>query len=206
MGAEISTTNMIGGVMDIRLAQLALANDIEEVLLTEDDIKKRVAELGEEISRDYQGKELMLVGILRGAFVFLADLIRAISIPVETDFIAISSYGSSSTTSGVVRILKDLDDDIENKHVLIIEDILDTGLTLNYLVKNLTSRRPASLEVCSFIVKEGKQRVSIDLKCSGFTVPNTFVVGYGLDYAQKYRNVPFIGTLKHSVYESEDLL
>jgi len=191
--------------MDIRLAELALANDIEEVLLTEDDIKKRVAELGEEISRDYQGKELMLVGILRGAFVFLADLIRAINIPVETDFIAISSYGSSSTTSGVVRILKDLDDDIENKHVLIIEDILDTGLTLNYLVKNLTSRSPASLEVCSFIVKEGKQRVPIDLKYSGFTVPNTFVVGYGLDYAQKYRNVPFIGTLKRSVYESEDL-
>jgi len=191
--------------MDIRLTELALANDIEEVLLSEDDIKSRVAELGEEISRDYQGKELMLVGILRGAFVFLADLIRSVSIPIETDFIAISSYGSSSTTSGVVRILKDLDDDIENKHVLIIEDILDTGLTLNYLVKNLTSRRPASLEVCSFIVKEGKQRVSIDLKYSGFTVPNTFVVGYGLDYAQKYRNVPFIGTLKRSVYESEDL-
>jgi len=180
-----------------------LAEDIEEVLITPEQIKQKVKELGEQISRDYKDKDLILVGILRGAFIFLADLVREMSIPVKTDFIAISSYGSSSTTSGVVRILKDLDDDIEGRHVLIVEDILDTGLTLNYLVKNLSSRHPASLEICSFVTKEGKQKVPIDLKYCGFRIPNIFVVGYGLDYAQEYRNLPFIGTLKRSIYEDE---
>lgn len=192
--------------MKANLIEQVLASDIEEILITPEDIQVKVGELGQQISVDYINKDLLLVGILRGAFIFLADLIREMGIPVETDFIAISSYGSSTTTSGVVRILKDLDDDIEGKHVLIIEDILDTGLTLNYLVKNLSSRRPASLEVCSFIVKEGKQRVPIKPKYSGFTVPNTFVVGYGLDYAQKYRNLPFIGTLKRSAYEDDEML
>lgn len=183
-----------------------LANDIDEVLVTREDIRLKVEELGALISKDYSDKNLLMVGILRGAFVFLADLIREVNIAMETDFIAISSYGSSTNTSGVVRILKDLDDDIEGRHVLIVEDILDTGLTLNYLVKNLSSRRPASLEVCSFIVKEGKQRVPITPKYSGFIVPNTFVVGYGLDYAQKYRNIPIIGTLKRSAYEDDGLV
>ncbi|MBS3908355.1 MAG: hypoxanthine phosphoribosyltransferase [Actinobacteria bacterium] len=183
-----------------------LANDIDEVLVTRDDIRSKVEELGALISKDYSDKNLLMVGILRGAFVFLADLIREVHIAMETDFIAISSYGSSTNTSGVVRILKDLDDDIEGRHILIVEDILDTGLTLNYLVKNLSSRRPASLEVCSFIIKEGKQRVPITPKYSGFTVPNTFVVGYGLDYAQKYRNIPIIGTLKRSAYEDDGLV
>lgn len=192
--------------METKLTDRVLSDDIEDILLSQEQIKLRVRELGRQISEDYKGKDLMLVGILRGAFVFLADLIREMSVSVETDFIAISSYGSASTTSGVVRILKDLDDDIADKHVLIVEDILDTGLTLNYLIKNLSSRRPASLEICSFIVKEGKQRVPIQLKYSGFTVPNTFVVGYGLDYAQMYRNLPFIGTLKRSVYEDDAML
>ncbi len=192
--------------MEANVTDRVLSDDIEAVIVSEEQIKLRVRELGRQISEDYKGKDLMLVGILRGAFVFLADLIRQMAVSVETDFIAISSYGSASTTSGVVRILKDLDDDIANKHVLIVEDILDTGLTLNYLIKNLSSRRPASLEICSFIVKEGKQRVPIQLKYSGFTVPNTFVVGYGLDYAQMYRNLPFIGTLKRSVYEDDGIV
>jgi hypoxanthine phosphoribosyltransferase len=185
--------------MEIR--EHVLAGDISEILFTRDMIEKRVEQLGHEISDDYRGKELLLVGILRGAFVFLADLIRFVDDDIETDFIAISSYGSASTTSGVVRILKDLDDDIEGRNVLIVEDILDTGLTLNYLIKNLQSRRPASLEVCSFIVKEGKQSVPIDVKYVGFNVPDTFVVGYGLDFAQKYRNLPYVGTLRRHVYE-----
>ncbi|HEY3375621.1 MAG TPA: hypoxanthine phosphoribosyltransferase [Candidatus Aquicultor sp.] len=190
--------------MNTHVSEQTLMGDIEGVLLSKDQIQKRVEELGRQISGDYRDKELLMVGILRGAFVFLADLMRAMSIHVETDFIAISSYGSASTTSGVVRILKDLDDGIEGKDILIVEDILDTGLTLNYLLKNLNSRRPASLEVCSFIVKEGKQRVPIDVKYPGFVVPDTFVVGYGLDYAQKYRNLPFIGTLRRSAYETDD--
>lgn len=192
--------------MRAEILEQILANDIDEVLVTREDIRLKVEELGALISKDYSDKNLLMVGILRGAFVFLADLIREVNIAMETDFIAISSYGSSTNTSGVVRILKDLDDDIEGRHVLIVEDILDTGLTLNYLVKNLSSRRPASLEVCSFIVKEGKQRVPITPKYSGFIVPNTFVVGYGLDYAQKYRNIPIIGTLKRSAYEDDGLV
>jgi len=185
----------------MKVREHALSGDISKILLTPEQIIERVEQLGKQINDDYQGRELLLVGILRGAFVFLADLIRFIDDDVETDFIAISSYGSASTTSGVVRILKDLDDDIEGKHVLIVEDILDTGLTLNYLLKNLRSRRPESLEVCSFIVKEGKQRVPMNVKYIGFNVPDMFVVGYGLDFAQKYRNLPYVGALKHHVYE-----
>jgi hypoxanthine phosphoribosyltransferase len=187
--------------MSIELREHVLANDISEVLISQEEILKRVESLGKQISDDYKDRELLLVGILRGAFVFLADLIRYVNDDIETDFIAISSYGSASTTSGVVRILKDLDDDIEGRHVLIVEDILDTGLTLNYLLKNLRSRRPASLEVCSFIVKEGKQSVPIAVKYTGFSVPDTFVVGYGLDFAQKYRNLPYVGILKKHIYE-----
>lgn len=185
----------------MKTGEHVLTGDISEVLFTREQILNRVESLGRQINDDYQDRELLLVGILRGAFVFLADLIRHIDDDIETDFIAISSYGSASTTSGVVRILKDLDDDIEGRHVLIVEDILDTGLTLNYLLKNLMSRRPESLEVCSFIVKEGKQRVPIDVKYTGFNVPDMFVVGYGLDFAQKYRNLPYVGILKHHIYE-----
>lgn len=192
--------------METNIIDQVIIDDIDKILITQEEIKAKVEELGRQITEDYRGRDIMLVGILRGAFIFLADLIREINIPVKTDFIAISSYGSSSTTSGVVRILKDLDDDVEDKHILIVEDILDSGLTLNYLVKNLSSRRPASLEICSFIVKEGKQRVPINLKYSGFMIPNRFVVGYGLDYAQRYRNLSFVGTLKRSVYESDEML
>jgi len=141
------------------------------------------------------------VAVLRGAAIFLADLSRAITVPVELDFMAVSSYGSSTKSSGVVRILKDLDEQIEGRHVIVVEDILDTGLTLKYLLKNLASRKPASLEVVTLLNKEGKQRVPISCKYSGFSVPDVFVVGYGLDFAERYRNLPYVGVLKPSAYQ-----
>lgn len=167
-----------------------------EILISQKEIEKRVKELAEEISRDYKGKPLLLVGILKGAIIFMADLMRAMELPVQVDFVAVSSYGSSTKTSGVVRILKDLDADIRGVHVLLVEDIIDSGLTLNYLRRNLKSREPASLEVCALLNKEGRQRVSIEVKYLGFTVPNRFVVGYGLDFAEDYRYLPYICALK----------
>lgn len=175
--------------------------DIESVIISEEQIKERVAELGREISRDYEGKSVLLVAVLRGAVLFIADLARAVSVPVELDFMAVSSYGSSTKSSGVVRILKDLDEQIEGRHVLVVEDILDTGLTLKYLLKNLASRKPASLEIVTLLSKEGKQRVPISCKYIGFTVPDAFVVGYGLDFAERYRNLPYIGVLRPAAYQ-----
>ena len=175
--------------------------DIESVIISEEQIDERVRELGAEISRDYAGETVLLVAVLRGAAIFLADLSRAISVPVELDFMAVSSYGSSTKSSGVVRILKDLDEQIEGRHVIVVEDILDTGLTLKYLLKNLASRKPASLEVVTLLNKQGKQRVPISCKYSGFSVPDEFVVGYGLDFAERYRNLPYIGVLKPSAYQ-----
>jgi hypoxanthine phosphoribosyltransferase len=175
--------------------------DIESVIISEEQIDERVRELGAEISRDYAGETVLLVAVLRGAAIFLADLSRAISVPVELDFMAVSSYGSSTKSSGVVRILKDLDEQIEGRHVIVVEDILDTGLTLKYLLKNLASRKPASLEVVTLLNKEGKQRVPISCKYSGFSVPDEFVVGYGLDFAERYRNLPYVGVLKPSAYQ-----
>ena len=175
--------------------------DIESVIISEEQIDERVRELGAEISRDYEGETVLLVAVLRGAAIFLADLSRAISVPVELDFMAVSSYGSSTKSSGVVRILKDLDEQIEGRHVIVVEDILDTGLTLKYLLKNLASRKPASLEVVTLLNKEGKQRVPISCKYSGFSVPDVFVVGYGLDFAERYRNLPYVGVLKPSAYQ-----
>jgi hypoxanthine phosphoribosyltransferase len=176
--------------------------DVESIIISEEDIRSRIAELGAEISRDYAGQSVLLVAVLRGAALFIADLSREITVPVELDFMAVSSYGSSTKSSGVVRILKDLDELIEGKHVLVVEDILDTGLTLKYLLKNLASRKPASLEVVTLLSKEGKQRVPISCKYIGFTVPDEFVVGYGLDFAERYRNLPYIGVLRPSAYQS----
>ena len=175
--------------------------DIESVMISDEQIQERVRELGAEISADYQGQTVLLVAVLRGAAIFLADLSRAMTVPVELDFMAVSSYGSSTKSSGVVRILKDLDEQIEDRNVLVVEDILDTGLTLKYLLKNLASRKPASLEVITLLSKEGKQRVPISCKYVGFICPDEFVVGYGLDYAEKYRNLPYIGVLKPAAYQ-----
>jgi hypoxanthine phosphoribosyltransferase len=174
--------------------------DIADVLFTEEQIQERVRELGAEISRDYEGRTVLLIAVLRGAALFLADLARAITVPVELDFMAVSSYGSSTKSSGVVRILKDLDEQIEGRDVLVVEDILDTGLTLKYLLKNLASRRPASLEVVALMSKEGKQRVPISCAYVGYSIPDEFVVGYGLDYSERYRNLPYVGVLKPSAY------
>lgn len=174
--------------------------DLARTILSTEDIQRRIAELGDDISRDYGDEPILLIAVLRGAALFVADLARQISSPVELDFMAVSSYGSSTKSSGVVRILKDLDEGIEGRHVLVVEDILDTGLTLKYLLKNLASRSPKSLEVCTLLSKEGKQRVPISCKYVGFSIPDEFVVGYGLDYAERYRNLPYIGILKPAVY------
>ncbi len=174
--------------------------DIDRVLITGEEILATVADLGARITEDYRGKDLLLVGVLKGAFVLMADLSRHIRLPLEFDFMAVSSYGAATQTSGVVRILKDLEQDIEGRDVLLVEDIVDSGLTLNYLLRNLRSRRPASLEVCALLVKAGIQRVALDIRYVGFEIPPEFVVGYGLDFAERFRNLPYIATLKPGVY------
>jgi len=175
---------------------------IGEILVQPDALAQRVRDLGAEISRDYKGRDPLLVGVLKGAVFFLADLMRHIDIPCEVDFMAVASYGSATDSSGVVRIIKDLDRAIEGRHVLIVEDIVDSGLTLNYLLKNLRGRRPASLEVCALLKKTGIQRVHLDVRYVGFEIPPDFVVGYGLDFAEKFRNLPYIATLKPEAYGS----
>lgn len=178
-------------------------DDISEVLISEEEIRRKVAELGERLTRDYKGKNLLLLGTLKGAVPFIADLARAIELPVEIDYMAISSYGNSTHSSGVVRILKDLEGPVDQKHLLIVEDIVDSGLTLHYLMEVLRQRRPLSLAVCALLAK-GCERVKVvKLDYTGFQIPDRFVVGYGLDYAQRYRNLPYIGILKPSVYEGE---
>jgi hypoxanthine phosphoribosyltransferase len=162
------------------------------VVVGEDDLQQRIGELGKEITSDYEGRPPLLVGVLKGAFVFMSDLSRAIDLPVEFDFMAVSSYGSATRTSGVVRIIKDLDLDLTDRDVLIVEDIVDSGLTLAYLRKNLAARGPQSLEVCALLVKEGLQKVDLDLRYVGFRIPPRFVVGYGLDVSERYRNLPRI--------------
>ena len=176
-------------------------NDIQEILLTEEMLKNKVAELGAQITRDYADKEIFAIGILRGAVVFMADLIRAIERPVQIDFMAVSSYGMLADSSGIVRILKDLDSSITDKHVLIIEDIIDSGQTLSYHIKNLAERKPASIQLCTLMNKPERRKVDLPVKYVGFEIPNEFVVGYGLDYAEKYLNLPYRGVLKRSVYE-----
>jgi len=166
--------------------------NIGRIVVEEVDLQQRIQELGKDIASDYAANPPLLVGILKGAFMFMADLARAIDLPVEFDFMAVSSYGSATRTSGVVRIMKDLDLDLTDRHVLIVEDIVDSGLTLAYLRKNLRARNPRSLEVCALLVKEGLQKTDPDLKYVGFTIPNRFVIGYGLDVNERYRNLPFV--------------
>ena len=173
---------------------------VGETLVPAEDLQRRVGELGEEISRDYAGRDLLMIGVLKGAVPFLADLMRELTIDCEVDFMAVSSYGSSTDSSGVVRILKDLDTDITGRHVLIVDEIIDTGLTLSWLTSNLESRAPASVEICTLLRKPDAAKVSIDVEWVGFDIPNEFVVGYGLDYREKYRNLRDIGTLSPHVY------
>ncbi|HEY9412527.1 MAG TPA: hypoxanthine phosphoribosyltransferase [Jiangellaceae bacterium] len=174
--------------------------DLEQVLLTEDDIQVRLAEMASDIERDYEGRDLLLVGVLKGALMVMADLSRHLSRHVETDWMAISSYGSGTRSSGVVRIVKDLDTDITGRNVLVVEDIIDTGLTLSWLVSNLRSRGPASVEICTLLRKPEAAKTSVAVNYVGFDIPNAFVVGYGLDYAEKYRNLRVVGTLAPHVY------
>jgi len=165
------------------------------VLIEETALRARIAELGEEISAEYAGRELLLVGVLKGAVFFMADLMRHLTVPCEVDFMAISSYGAATDSSGVVRILKDLDINIEDRHVLIVEDIIDSGLTLSYLVRNLESRSPATLEICALLTKPERREQDVDVRWIGFEIPNRFVIGYGLDFAERYRNLPYVGVL-----------
>lgn len=174
--------------------------DIDQVLITGEEIQAKIELLGEEITEDYRGRDLLLIGVLKGAFVVMADLSRHIRLPLQFDFMAVSSYGASTKTSGVVRILKDLDLEIEGRDVLLVEDIIDSGLTLAYLLKNIRTRRPASLEVCALFRKTEVQQVNLDIRYRGFELPPVFVVGYGLDYNERYRNLPYVATLKQDVY------
>jgi hypoxanthine phosphoribosyltransferase len=178
-----------------------LDQDIEAVVVSADQIKDRIAELAKEIDADYEGREPVLVGVLKGAAMFMSDLARAMERPSTMEFMAVSSYGSGTQTSGVVRILKDLDRDIAGQDVLIVEDIIDSGLTLSWLLKNLRSRNPKSISIVTLLRKPEAVRVHIDVKYVGFDIPNHFVVGYGLDYAERYRDLPYIGRLKPAVYE-----
>lgn len=178
-----------------------MPEQFDQIILEEEQIRSRVSQLAKEISGDYESKDPLLVCVLKGAVFFMADLTREITIPCELDFMAVSSYGSSSDSSGVVRILKDLDAAIEGRHVLIVEDIIDSGLTLSYLRKNLNARGPASVEVCALLTKPSRRKVDISCKYTGFEIPNAFVVGYGLDYQEKFRNLRFIASLSEGCQE-----
>jgi hypoxanthine phosphoribosyltransferase len=169
---------------------------IGEILVAEDDLNRRVGELAEQISRDYADRDLVLIGVLKGAVFFVSDLMRRLEVPVEVDFMAVASYGSATRSSGVVRILKDLDAAIEGRDVLIVEDIVDSGLTLQYLLRNLAGRNPRSLEVCALLIKPARQKVELSCRYVGFEIPDEFVIGYGLDHAERYRNLPYVASLK----------
>ncbi|MFL5920905.1 MAG: hypoxanthine phosphoribosyltransferase [Gaiellaceae bacterium] len=168
---------------------------IGEILIDEETLAARVAELGVEVSADYEGRDLLLIGVLKGAVFFMADLMRHLTVACEVDFMAISSYGDATDSSGIVRILKDLDINIEGREVLVVEDIIDSGLTLSYLMRNLESREPASLEVCALLTKPTRREIDVPVRYVGFEIPNKFVVGYGLDFAERYRNLPYVGVL-----------
>jgi hypoxanthine phosphoribosyltransferase len=182
------------------VSQTELEQAVGEILIDEDALSSRVAELGVEVSADYQGRDLLLIGVLKGAVFFMADLMRHITVPCEVDFMAISSYGDSTDSSGIVRILKDLDINIEGRDVLVVEDIIDSGLTLSYLMRNLESREPASLEVCALMTKPDRREIDVPVRYIGFEIPNRFVVGYGLDFGERYRNLPYVAVL------SDDLI
>jgi hypoxanthine phosphoribosyltransferase len=177
------------------VSQKELERGVESVLIEEDVLQARISELGDEISADYAGRDLLLMGVLKGAVFFMADLMRRLTVPCEIDFMAISSYGAATDSSGVVRILKDLDINIEGRHVLVVEDIIDSGLTLSYLVRNLEARDPASLEICALLTKPDRREIEVDVRYVGFEIPNRFVIGYGLDFAERYRNLPYVGVL-----------
>ena len=177
-----------------------LENDIQEILFSEDQLKARVREIAQEIQRDYAGKEIMLISVLRGSFIFMADLCRALDLPCTLDFMSVSSYGKGTTSSGQVQITKDLSEDISGRHIIVVEDILDSGNTLSYLLKILQHRHPASVRLCTLLDKPERRVKPVGVHYCGFTIPDAFVVGYGLDYAEKYRNLPYIGILKPEVY------
>jgi hypoxanthine phosphoribosyltransferase len=168
---------------------------VGEVLIEEDALQARITELGAEVSQEYEGRDLLLVGVLKGAVFFMADLMRELTVPCEIDFMAISSYGAATDSSGVVRILKDLDANIAGRHVLVVEDIIDSGLTLSYLMRSLSARKPASLEICALLTKPERREIDVPVKFVGFEIPNKFVIGYGLDFAERYRNLPYVAVL-----------
>ena len=176
-------------------------DDMAEVLITGEQLAQRVAELGAQITEEYAGKRLLLVGVLKGAVIFLVDLARQIQLSLEIDFMAISSYGASTQSSGIVRILKDLEDSVEGQHILVVEDIVDSGLTLDYLLRSLAARGPASIKVCGLLLKDRPRELSVPIDYVGFTIPDRFVVGYGLDFAERYRNLPYIGVLRPELYQ-----
>ncbi|MDQ3875495.1 MAG: hypoxanthine phosphoribosyltransferase [Actinomycetota bacterium] len=186
------------------MTQAELERGVGEVLIDAEALRGRVAELGDEVSRDYAGRDLLLVGVLKGAVFFMADLMRHLTVPCEIDFMAISSYGTATDSSGVVRILKDLDINIEGRHVLIVEDIIDSGLTLSYLRRNLEARSPATLEVCALMTKAERREVDVPVRYVGFEIPNRFVIGYGLDFAERYRNLPFVAVLADELLPEGD--
>jgi hypoxanthine phosphoribosyltransferase len=188
----------------VRVDAIDMGADLKEVLISPEQLQARVAELAAQIDSDYAGRDLLLVGVLKGAVMVLADLARAMHLPVEMDWMAVSSYGSGTKSSGVVRILKDLDTDIMGRHVLVVEDIVDSGLTLSWLVGNLKSRDPASVRVCVMLKKPEAARMDVEVAYTGFEIGDEFVIGYGLDYAERYRNLPFIGTLAPHVYGGTD--
>ena len=181
-----------------------LERGVESILIEEGRLQARIAELGEEISSDYAGRDLLLLGVLKGAVFFMSDLMRRLTVPCEIDFMAISSYGAATDSSGVVRILKDLDINIEGRHVLVVEDIIDSGLTLSYLVRNLEAREPASLEICALLTKPERREIDVDVRYTGFEIPNRFVIGYGLDFAERYRNLPYVAVLHPALVPEDD--
>ncbi|HHU50027.1 MAG TPA: hypoxanthine phosphoribosyltransferase [Clostridiales bacterium] len=178
-----------------------MLDKVEKILIDEEKLRNRIREMGRQITEDYRGKDLIVICILKGAILFTSDLVKEIKLPLSIDFMAVSSYGTSTKSSGVVRILKDLDEEIEGRHVLIVEDIVDSGLTLNYLTENLLSRKPASLKICCCLDKPERRMAPVKVNYVGFNIPDEFVIGYGLDYAEKYRNLPFIGVLSKDAYQ-----
>src|SRR5215210_4956771 len=179
-------------------------DDMAEVLISADQLAQRIAELGAQITEEYAGRRLLLLGVLKGAVIFLVDLARQIQLSLEIDFMAVSSYGASTQSSGIVRILKDLEDSVEGQHILVVEDIVDSGLTLDYLLRSLSARGPASIKVCGLLLKDRPRELSVPIDYVGFTIPDRFVVGYGLDFAEKYRNLPYIGVLRPELYETAE--